>query len=165
MVDGIASIMVLDFDDLNGLRFDSDNLYNNCLVTAILRSGDFVEISAPESAKYSSTLQSGIYTHTLETFIGELSHEWAAMLHLSTKRRYIVFFRAKSGRYFCFGYEAGASSSYTNQTTDGTGSLVTFLASSIYPLFEVTEIAFTDEDTYNVEFIPDFDSGAYCELE
>lgn len=127
-VEGIASILALDFDDFKGFRFEGDDLYKNCLVSAVFRSGEFIEIDAPDTAKYNSTLQNGAYTHTLETFIGELSHEWAAMLHLSTKRRYIVFFRAKSGRYFCFGYEAGASSSYTNQTTDGTGSLVTFFS-------------------------------------
>lgn len=154
--------MALDSDDFNGLRFEGDNLYKNCLVTAILRSGEFIEIDTPDSAKYSSTLQNGVYTHTLETFIGELSAEMTATLHLATKRRCLMLFKSKAGRYFCFGYEAGATFSYTNQTTDGTGSLVTISASSIYPLFEVSEEAFNAE-TFNSEFVPDFNNGAYCQ--
>lgn len=161
-VEGIDFIRLLDFDDFNGFKFDGDDLYNNCLVTAVLRSGDFVEVDTPETAKYTSSLQNGVYSHTLETFIGDLSAELEAALHLATKRRYIVLFRAKNGRYFAFAYEAGANLSYANQTAEGIGSLVTVTASSIYPLFEVSEDAFTAE-TYSSEFIPDFDLGAYCE--
>lgn len=161
-IEGIEAIRLLDFDDFDGFKFDGDDLYNNCLVTAILRSGDFVELDTPETAKYTSSLQNSIYTHTLETFIGDLSAELEAMLHLATKRRYIVLFRTKSGRYHAFAYEAGASVSYANQTAEGVGSLVTVTASSIYPLFEVSVEAFTAE-TYSSEFIPDFNSGAYCE--
>lgn len=162
-VEGIDLIRLLDFDDFDGFKFDGDDLYNNCLVTAVLRSGDFVEVDTPETAKYTSSLQNGVYSHTLETFIGDLSAELEATLHLATNRRYIVLFVAKNGRYFAFAYEAGANLSYANQTAEGIGSLVTVTASSIYPLFEVSEDAFTAE-TYSSEFIPDFDSGAYCEV-
>lgn len=161
-VEGIDLIRLLDFDDFDGFKFNGDDLYNNCLVTAILRSGDFVEVDTPDTAKYTSSLQNGIYTHTLETFIGDLSADLEATLHLATKRRYIALFRAKNGRYFAFGYEAGATVSYTNQTTDGIGSLITVTASSIYPLFEVSESAFKSE-VFNSEFLPDFEIGAYCE--
>lgn len=161
-VEGIDLIRLLDFDDFDGFKFDGDDLYNNCLVTAVLRSGDFVELDTPETAKYTSSQQNGIYTHTLETFIGDLSAELEAMLHLATKRRYIVLFRAKNGRYFAFAYEAGANVSYANQTAEGIGSLVTVTASSIYPIFEVSEDAFNAE-TYSSEFLPDFNNGAYCE--
>lgn len=162
-VEGIDLIRLLDFDDFDGFKFDGDSLYSNCLVTAILRSGDFVEVDTPETAKYSSSLQNGNYTHTLETFIGDLSADLEAMLHLATKRRYIVLLRAKNGRYFAFAYEAGAGVSYANQTAEGIGALVTITATSIYPLFEVSKGAFTAE-TYSSEFIPDFDNGAYCEV-
>lgn len=161
-VEGIDLIRLLDFDDFDGFKFDGDDLYNNCLVTAILRSGDFVEVDAPETAKYTSALQNGAYTHTLETFIGDLSADLEATLHLATKRRYIVLFRAKNGRYFTFAYEAGATVSYANQTAEGIGALVTVTAASVYPIFEVSEEAFNAE-TYSSEFIPDFDNGAYCE--
>lgn len=162
-VEGIDFIRLLDFDDFDGFRFEGDDLYNNCLVTAILRSGDFVEVDTPETAKYTSTLQNGIYTHTLETFIGDISASLEATLHLATKRRYIALFRAKNGRYLAFAYEAGATVSYANQTAEGIGSLVTISATSIYPIFEVAVDAFTAKP-YNVEFLPDFDSGAYCEV-
>lgn len=161
-VEGIEAIRLLDFDDFDGFKFDGDDLYANCLVTAILRSGDFVSIDTPDTAKYSSSLQNGIYTHTLETFIGDLSAEMEANLHLATKRRYIVLIKAKTGRYLAFGYEAGAGVSYANQTAEGLGSLVTITGASIYPIFEVSEEAFTSP-AYSSEFIPDFSNGAYCE--
>lgn len=161
-VEGIASILALDFDDFKGFRFDGDDLYENCLVSAVFRSGEFIEIDAPDTAKYNSTLQNGAYTHTLETFIGSLAADLSATLHLATKRRYLIFFKTKAGRYFSFGYEAGATFSYANQTAEGIGALVTITASSVYPIFEVSENAFTSE-TPNSEFIPDFNNGAYCE--
>lgn len=161
-VEGLDLIRLLDFDDFDGFKFDGDDLYNNCLVTAVLRSGDFVEVDTPETAKYTSSLQNGIYTHTLETFIGDLSAELEATLHLATKRRYIALFRTRNGRRHAFAYEAGASVSYANQTAEGVGSLVTITATSIYPLFEVSKEAFSSE-TFSSEFIPDFDNGAYCD--
>lgn len=162
-VEGLDLIRLLDFDDFDGFKFNGDDLYGNCLVTAVLRSGNFVEVDTPETAKYTSSLQNGIYTHTIETFIGGLSAELEATLHLATKRRYIVLFRSKNGRYFAFAYEAGATVSYANQTAESVGSLVTVTASSIYPFFEVSEEAFLQEYQTS-EFIPDFDSGVYCEV-
>lgn len=155
-VDGIASVKLLDFDDFDGLRFENDGLYDNNLVTAVFHDSQFTELDAPDSAKYNSTLQNGIYTHTLETFIGQLSAETLANLHLSTKRRYFVLFQTRSGRYFCFGYAAGAQVSYTNQTTEGTGSIVTVTAQSIYPLFEVAADAL-NPIPYEIIFVPDFE--------
>lgn len=161
-IDGITDIRLLDTDDFDGFNFDGDDLYNNCLVTAVLRSGDFSELETPDTAKYTSSLQNGLYSHTVETFIGELSADTLANLHLATKRRYVAFFRMKSGRYFCFGYDAGATVTYANQTSDGTGALVTLSASSIYPLFEVSGEA-NNTEIFNGEFLPDFNNGAYCE--
>lgn len=131
--EGITDIRLLDFDDFDGFVFRGDDLYSNCYVTTILRSGDYVSLDTPDTAKYSTQ---GEYTHTLETFIGDLSAELLAQLHLATKRRYIVTFRGGNGRYFVFGYEAGAKVSYVNQTAEGLGAVVTITASSVYPLFE-----------------------------
>lgn len=163
-VEGINAIRLLDFDDFDGFKFEGDDLYSNCLVTAVLRSGDIVEVDTPDTAKYSSSLQNGTYTHTIETFIGDLSAELEAALHLATKRRYVVFFRAKNGHYYAFAYEAGATVSYANQTAEGVGSLVTITAASIYPLFEMVESALVNNN-FSIEFLPDFNSGAYCETE
>lgn len=137
-IDGIEAIRLLDFDDFGGFKFDGDGLYDSCYVSEVLQRGDssYVDIAAPDSAKYTSTLNNGTYTHTVETFIGDLSASLSSSLHLATKKRYIVLFRTKAGRYFVFGYEAGATVTYVNQTADGLGSLVTISANSIYPLFE-----------------------------
>lgn len=163
---GIDSIRLLDFDDFNGFEFGGTGLYDDCLVTDVLREGNFAEVDAPDTAKYNSVLQNGVYTHTLETFVGELSAELASALHLATKRRYIVVFRSKSGRHFIFGYEAGALVSYASQTADGIGSLVTISATSIYPLFEVSGQVMTDlpwvleDGTWNMSGLW-YDSGAW----
>lgn len=162
-LEGIDLIRLLDFDDFFGFKFDGDDLYSNCMVTAVLRSGDFVPVDTPDTAKYSSTLQNGIYTHTLETFIGDLSAELEATLHLAIKRRYIVLFRAKSGRFFAFGYDAGATVSYANQTAEGAGSLLTITATSAYPLFEATKEAAT-RPAYNVAYAP-VETSAFCTID
>jgi len=142
LTEGLDTILLLDLEDFNGFGFKDQGLYDSCLVTKIFKSGSPAEVEASESAKYSATLQNGIYTHTLEAFIDDLSAETAATLHLATKRRYVVFFRAKNSLYFSFAYEAGAKVTYTNQTAEGVGSLFTVAAASIYPLFEVSREAF-----------------------
>lgn len=138
---GLSSIHLLDFDDFKGFRFEDDKLSNTSYVSAILRIGDFTVLDAPDGAKYSSTLNNKIYTHTLETFIGDLSAQTSSNLHLAKKRRYVPVFKLKSGKYFTFGYDAGATLSYTNQTSEVTGALVTLTAQSIYPLFQAGENA------------------------
>lgn len=159
---GIQAVQLLDLDDFVALRFDGDDLYSNCLVTAIYRTGEFIELETPDSARVTSTLQNGRYTHTIETFIGDLSAFYASNLHLATKRRFLACFRSNAGGLHLFGYEAGASLVYANQTDEATGSLVTITASSIYPLFEATPDAMTT--TYTGEFIPDFETLAFCEI-
>lgn len=153
-VEGIARIWLLDFEDFGGYRFENNDLYSANMVTAILRSSEFTEIDAPDMvAKYSST---GAYVHSLETFVGALSAETLRNLHLGTKRRQIVLFLTNSGRYFTFGYEAGARLTYVNQTAEGLGSVVTLTASSIYPLFEASAELFnlvTPGDEWDVDFI------------
>lgn len=136
-VEGIDAIGLLDFEDFQAFKFDGDDLYGNCYVVAISRTGHIVDVATPDTAKYTSSLQNGLYSHTLETFIGNLSAEMMSVLHLATKRRYVVLFRTRGRRYHVFAYEAGATVTYANQTSGGTGSLVTISASSIYPLFEV----------------------------
>lgn len=159
-VEGVQRVFLLDFEDFQGFRFDGDDLYNNCLVTAVYRTGDFVELDCQDTSKYTSGLTNGVYQHSLETFINALQADTLAQLHLASKRKQLVFFQAKSGRYFVFGYEAGASVSYANQTAEATGSLVTASGTSIYPLFEVEASALLVR--YTFEFKPDFDLGAYC---
>lgn len=159
-VEGIAKVWLLDFDDFKGFRFDGNALYSNCLVTDILRVGEYVELNAPDMvAKYSST---GSYAHALESFIGTLDASTISNLHLGTKRRYVVVFLGNNGKYYTFGYEAGATLTYQNQTAEGFGSLVNLSAASRYPLFEVTPDALNRFITGST-FSPDFNNGAYCE--
>lgn len=144
--EGITDIRLLDFDDFRGFVFREGSLYNNCYVETVLLDGNFVSLNTPETAKYSSA---GNYVHTLETFIGDLSAELLEQLHLATKRRYIVTFRGGNGRYFVFGYEAGAKVSYVNQTAEGLGAVVTITANSSYPLFEWSGTEATYEGAYS----------------
>lgn len=160
---GLTSIQLLDREDFAGFRFDGDDLYSNCLVTALYRSADLVDVAAPDNgARYTSSLQNKIYTHTLETFIADLSAPVIADAHLSTKRRYVPVFGLPTGKFFTFGYDAGARVSFSGQTSDAIGVLLTITANSIYPLFEVAADALAVE--YGIEFVPDFGGSAYCEI-
>lgn len=160
-VPGIDRVSLLDYEDFIGFGFDADDLYDNCLVTEIQRAGTFSDLEVTENAKYNSSYQNGVYTHTLETFISGLSADVVQNLHLGTKRRYVVIFRTNAGRFHVFGYEAGARLTYANQTDESTGALVTLRADSIYPLFEVIAAAFETTQPV-IEFVPDFELGAYC---
>lgn len=159
-VEGISAIYLLDHDDFKGYRFDGDENYANCLVTDILRVGEYIELEAPEmAARHNST---GNYSHVLESFINDITADTISNLHLGTKRHQIVVFRANNGKYYTFGYEAGAVLTYQNQTSEGFGHLVTLTCPSRYPLFEVTPEAFT-RFVSPYRFAPDFDNNAYCE--
>ena len=166
VLEGVTEVLLLDFDDFKGFQFDGDDLYDNCKVTAIVRLADLVEIEAPDLvAKYSSTMANGRYSHTLETFVSELSADTLANLHLATKRRQVPVFKAATGKYFTFGYEAGATLVYNNQTAEAIGSLVSISASSIYPLFEVTADAVTGAMTLPEVWNVDYENNTYCEDE
>lgn len=140
--EGIDEIRLLDFEDYIGVQFENDALYDGCKVVYIYGIGSYVKVET-SGAKISSTLTDGIYTHTLESFIKSLAAELASNLNLASKRRYIVLFRTRSGNYFIFGNDTGATLSYTNQTEGGTGSLITLTAQSIMPLFELDPSIFT----------------------
>lgn len=161
-LEGIDEIRVLDFEDFEGYKFEGDDLYGNCKVIAILRGGEFAEVSAPDSAKYGSTISGNIYSHVLETFIPSLTAAILANLHLATKRRFVVVFRSKMGAYYTFGYEAGAAFTYTTQTPESLGATVTLTAASVYPLFEAGAEALLTGLTG--EYKPDFVNGAYCAI-
>lgn len=135
--EGIDAIQLLDFEDFEGFTFENDGSYDSCYVTEMRRRGRLAELDTPDGAKYTSTLQNGLYTHTVETFISDLNAAQAASLHLATKRRYVPIFRAKTGKYFAFAEDTGATVRYANQTAEGLGSLVTITAQSVYPLFEL----------------------------
>lgn len=159
-VEGIAKIWLLDKEDFKGYRFDENGLYGSCLVTDILRVGEFIELDAPDMvARYNG---SGSYLHGIESFIKGLASETISNLHLGTKRRQVVVFLTKAGRFHSFGSDAGAVLSYTNQTAESLGSLVNLSAASRYPLYEVTADAMA-RFVRPVLFRPDFDNGAYCE--
>lgn len=160
--EGIDEVKILDFEDFKGYKFFDDNLYNNCKVIAIYKTGTFTEIEAPDTAKYGSTIAGAIYSHVLETFVSALNADLLANLHLGTKRRFVVVFRAKNGKYFTFGYEAGAVLTYSAQTPESLGALVTLTAVSTYPLFETEAEALTALPAS--EFLPDFNNSAYCEI-
>lgn len=164
VLEGVSEVLLLDFDDFKGFRFEGGDLYKNCLVSAILRLDEFKQIDAPDLvAKYFSTLQNGVYQHTVETFIAELSAATLSNLHLASKRRQVAVFRAKTGKYYTFGYEAGAAVTYSNQTADALGSLVTVTATSIYPLFEVQAEAMAGPilipEVWNVDYL----NNTFCE--
>lgn len=135
--DGVVELYVLEYVGFEGFKFVNDGLCDTCLVTGVQYTGDLIRIDTPDGAKYSSSLQSSIYTHKVEAFIGDISADMSSVLHTLTKRRVLPVFKTTTGRYLCFGYDAGASVSYGNQTNDGLGSTIVITAKSIHPVFEV----------------------------
>src|SRR4051812_46570863 len=99
VVEGVASIMLLDWEDFKGYAFFNNDLYANCLVTGITRVASFTDLPAA-NAKYSSTQNGRIETHVLETFISVLSAESISNLNLARKRRYIPVFKLNNGKYY-----------------------------------------------------------------
>lgn len=134
---GIDEIRLLDLDDFERISFAGDGPSTEGLITGMKREGKFIDVCASEASQYSSSMQKGVYTHTVETFIPDLTGEMQAALNLAARRRFLTIFRAGNGRNFLFGWEAGATLNYTNQTDGGLGSLVTISAQSIHPLFEI----------------------------
>lgn len=146
-LEGIESAFILDFEDFGGYRFVDDKTYDTGLVSAIIRTRDFVELPAPEGAKYSSSVSGRIHTHTLETFIPDLTADITSQLNLGLRRRYVVLFRLRNGRYFTFGLDSGATLTHANQTEGAVGAAVNLTARSIYPLFEAKETALSIPST------------------
>lgn len=163
--DGVVSVMLLDFEDFIGFTFEGNASYASCYVDSIVHGGAFVTIDLPDfPAQYNSSLSAGIYGHSLEAFIAELSAPIISDLHLATKRPQLVVFKTRSGRYFTFGHDNGAKASYTVQTADNAGAVLTLTASSQYPLFEVSPQGF-ETDAWPSMYVPMFDDTAVCELD
>jgi hypothetical protein len=141
---GITDIRLIDTEDFIGFVFEN-LLYDSCYVTDILYSGNAVTIASPDSAFYESERVGRLTSHSMETFVSELSAEVERQLMLATKRRYLVVFRLQNGKWFTFGYEAGAVVTYRNRTDGGAGSAVRITATSAYPLFEVSRKVFDPE--------------------
>lgn len=142
-VEGVSEVRLIDFADFQGFGFLDDNLYDVCIVDQINASGTLKTLPAGDGSKYTGDSKSGLYSHTLDTFAPGLTGFNLATLNLATKRRQVVLFKTRAGRWYTFGYEAGATVNYTNQTADALGNLITITALSIYPLFEVLPEATT----------------------
>ena len=144
---GIRQIRLLDYDDFAALQFDSsitNGKGSHNLITNILREGEFIDLEASQTAKYTLTSEDGEYIHTLETFIDSMRHELIASLNLAAKRRkYVVLFRTTNEQYFLFGSNPGAKLFYSSQTDEATGSIIKLSEMSEHPLFEVDKEAAT----------------------
>lgn len=156
---GIQTLSVLDWDDFKGYGFAA--LYDACLVTDIERVAEFVDVQA-DTAKYASSMAGRVTTHSVTSFVSEMSAAMISALHLASKRRYVVLF-FDGTKYFTFGHEAGATLAYALQTDGARGAAIVFNCLSLYPLFEVTADAVAGLNMAYT-FLPDFVTGAYCEV-
>ena len=136
-IEGVSEVRLIDFDDFQGFAFVDNNLYDVCIVTQVYADGTLKTLPAGDGSKYTGDSKGGIFTHALDTFAPGLSGFNISALTLATKRRQVALFKTRAGRWYTFGYEAGAVVNYTNQTADALGNLITITAASMYPLFEV----------------------------
>lgn len=163
--DGVVSIRLLDYEDFLGFTYEGNASYASCYVEKILYNGAFVTIDLPDfPAQYTGSFTAGLYSHSLEAFIAELSAPILADLHLATKRPQLVVFKTRTGRYFTFGHDMGAKATYSAQTADNTGAVLTLAASSQYPLFEVSPLAF-EVSPLPFMYVPVWDDTAICDVD
>lgn len=161
---GVDVVMFLDFEDFVGFTFRGLASYETLYVESVNREGNFITINLPDfPAQYTGTHQRGVYGHSLEAFVPELSAEILQSLHLATKRPQVVIFRTRAGRYFAFGHEAGAKVTYSAQTSENTGALLSVTSGSQFPLFEVAPTAMA-ESALPSTYLPLFDDSAVCEI-
>ena len=163
---GIRQIRLLDYDDFAALQFDSSDANgegSRNLITNILREGEFIDLEASQTAKYTLTSEGGEYAHTLETFLDSMRHKVIASLNLATKRKkYVVLFRTTDEQFFLFGSNPGAKLFYSSQTDEATGSIIKLSEMSENPLFEVDKEAAT-RTTFSttIRYIPN-PENAFC---
>ncbi len=162
--EGIDRIYLLDFDDFNGYKFTGDSLSDISDVENIFRSGDFAILDANGSGKYTQGKSGKIYTHTIESFLEDFDADTVRNLNLGVNRRFLVAFRANSGRYFVFGQPGGAALTYELQTDGGSGAAITIRCSSLAPLFE-TSLDAINGTSPRSQYVPSFTTGAACELD
>lgn len=153
---GVLRIALLEYEDLEGL--DISELLK---VNQIQRSGDFTELMASTSAKYSTATISGGYSHTLETSVPGLG-EAEAELWKASKKEFFVVFANGAGQLLAFGYDSPASLSFQGGTDDGAGYIVTLSSNSKFPPLVVGPSAL--QFKARATFVPDFENGAFCML-
>lgn len=151
----------MDFEGFSGYEFDGDGRPDSALVQTVYGEA-LVQMPTESGTRYTGAKVGKIYTHNIETFIPELSAYMSSNLELGTRKKFIVIWKALTGRTFTFGYETGASLTYTSQTADNMGSTVTLSARSKYPLFEVKDGATIAVP--KAVFDIDFNLWASCEI-
>lgn len=163
---GVVALMLLDIEDFVGFVFEGEGLYQSCYVESVARIGDFIELDFKDyPAQYSGQLNAGLYTHSVEAFIPELSAEILANLHLATKRPQLVLFKTQDGKIFTFGQDNGAKLTYSGQTAENTGASINISQNSIYPLYEVSPDVFKELQPHPATWLPVWDDTAICEID
>lgn len=161
-VQGVVGLQIMDFEDFEGYEFAGDATEDVAMVSALYGVAP-VGVPVSSSTRYSSVQgPNRTYTHTVETFVPALSADISAALNLARRRKYVVVFTTANGQRFTYGYEAGAALSYTNQTAEATGAVVSLVANSIHPLFEIE--AGANIEAPRIAFDVDFDFGAFCNI-
>ena len=163
--DGAVSVRLLDLEDFAGYVFENNGPFDSCFVEILLRTAPFVVLDTRnELGQYSGPYTAGVYTHTLEVFIPDITADLIAELHLATKRPQLVVFETAAGRFFAFGSDGGANLTYTALTEGGAGVLVTLSAMSKLPLFGVAAetLGAIVHPSY---YVPYFDDFAVCEID
>lgn len=138
---GVGAIYLLDIRSFLSYRFQSDKLYDECMVEAVRMScEDYIEMDAIATSNFTESFDKGIYKQQLTSFVRSLKHTTTSDLLKARSNRYLIVFVTKDGKAFSFGSDGGASISFAQQTGqegESTGYSVTIDKSSIYPLFEI----------------------------
>lgn len=166
---GISEVYLLDIKDFEGYFFKDDGLYDSCHVERIMRKGEFIQLDVVNESGFTEKQEGGIFKQELQTFVRSMQSRKTAQLLLATSNRYLVLYKLYDDRWFTFGQDGGASVSFTQQSGqvgEASGYQLTISKSSIYPQFELDEVArnanlfcYEDEQPMFAE------NGFYVELE
>lgn len=142
---GINKIYLLDIRDFQNYVFLEDGLYDSCFVERVkIRSPNYIEIDVVEEANFKESLDKGVYSQTLTSFVHSMEAIKTSGVNLSIRNKYLVVFETKKGHLFSFGSDSGASLNYNQQTGtvgEAEGYNITLSTLSKYPLFELASDA------------------------
>lgn len=138
---GVKAIYLLDIRSFLSYRFQSDKLYDECMVETVRMScDDYIEMDAISTSNFTESFDKGMYKQQLTSFVRSLTHKTTSDLLKARSNKYLIIFETKDGKAYTFGSDGGASVSFSQQSGqegESTGYAITIDKASIYPLVEI----------------------------
>ena len=142
-------IYVYNISDVENLVFSGDSRFDdNLVVETVVTSHRFYEIDAT-NLSYSESYNDGKWSHTLSGNISNISTVVETLLKDAVNGKFLVCFlpKGKDEQYRCFGWENGASLTYSSSMSNDSGNYtIVFDDESEFPLMGLLKDNFTLKD-------------------